>query len=125
MRNKVVYTIARVLLGLILVVFGLNYFLQFIPMGEMPENIAAVMAGFTTAGYLLPTVKVIEIVVGLMMLTNKYVKLGAILLAPLSVNFLLFHIVLAPATGMLAYVVVLINVYLGWYHFDSYRPLFK
>src|SRR5215510_15008518 len=94
---KILIIIARSLLGLIFVVFGLNAFLHFIPMPP-PEGLAGdFMKALFASGYFY-VVAVPQIVGGALCLAGRFVALGLTLLAPVLVNILLFHIFL-QSTG--------------------------
>ena len=85
---------ARVLLGWIFVVFGLNGFFHFIQPPEMSEAAGSLMGALVATGYFMVVVKLVEVVSGLMILTGRFLPLGLVLLAPVSVNILLLHIFL-------------------------------
>lgn len=93
---KLASTIARMLLGLIFVVFSLNFWLKFIP---VPPPAAVTLAdGFMTAIYAsgyLTFVKVLELTGGVLLITGRYVNLALAFLGPIVVNIALFHIFLA------------------------------
>jgi len=124
-KNEKLVTVVRYLLGLVLLVFGLNYFLKFMPMGEMPAGAGAFMGALMATGYMMPVVKVLEVAIGAMLLLNKKVPLALVLLVPLSVNFVLFHIFLAPAGGVPAYVIAVFNIYLIEMNWDNFKPLLE
>jgi uncharacterized membrane protein YphA (DoxX/SURF4 family) len=84
--------IARLLLAVLLLVFGLNKFFGYMPMPELQGSAAEVMMGFAQTGYIFPAVGIVEIVVGFLLLINRFPALALILLAPVMVNMLLFHI---------------------------------
>src|ERR1041384_5837153 len=88
--------IARVLLGLPLVVFGLNAFLNFIPQPEtpMPEKAMAFAMALFNSGYMMQLIGGRVLLVGTMLLTNRFVPLALALFAPFMVNSLCFHIFL-------------------------------
>ncbi len=116
--------ILRVFLGLGLIIFGLNKFFGFMPMPELPEDASSFMSSLQATGYVLPVVGFLEIVIGLMLLVNKAVAFALLLLAPISVNILLFHLFLdLPGIGG-AIVIAVINVILIYKHWKVYRPLF-
>ncbi len=103
---------ARLLLGLILLVFGLNGFFHFMTYPEMSQEAYALMGALSDAGYFFPLIGGLEIIVGLALLTNRWTALALVLLAPLSVHIILFHLVLhLPSIGP-ALVVFLLNLYL-------------
>jgi putative oxidoreductase len=93
---KVAVLIARILLGLIFVVFGLNGFLHFIPSAP-PPGAAGQFAGllFTTHYYVV--VFALQFIGGVLLLIGRYIPLALIILAPILVNILLFHIHMAPS----------------------------
>jgi putative oxidoreductase len=117
---------ARILLGLIFFVFGLNGFLNFLPMPtDMPEKAQAFTGGLFQAGYFFPFLKATEVVCGLLLLSGFFVPLALVILAPVSLNIFLFHIILAPAGAPVAIAIVLLNAFLGWTYMDRYKPMLK
>src|SRR5258706_13083228 len=88
--------IARFVLGLVFVVFGLNGFLNFMPMGPVPA-LAGQFAAALIQSHYMAVVLAIEVLGGLMLLTNSYALLGTTFIAPVIVTILLFHIFLSPA----------------------------
>lgn len=127
-QNKLAMA-ARILLGALLVFAGGMYFAMMwglIPQAPAMEGAAgAFMAGLMASGYLMTVVKLLEVVFGLLLLFNQWTKLVLVMLAPLSVNFLLFHIFLAPAGGILAYIAVALNAYLLYVNKESYEELLE
>jgi len=115
--------IARILLGVVFVVFGLNGFLRFIPTPPPPPGAAAFFGGLVAAGYMLPLIKGVEVVGGALLLANRFVPLAIALLAPNVVNIVLFHAFLEPAGLPLAFLVLAPELYLAWSYRDAYRPM--
>ena len=121
--NPKVITGARIVLGLMLVVFGLNKFLQFMPTPPMTDEAGSFMGALVGTGYMMPIVAVIEIVVGALLLFNRYVALALLLLAPISVNIVAFHLFLdIGGIGGAAFVFIL-NVFLLFAYRNRYQPL--
>ncbi len=119
--------IARVLLGLIFFVFGLNGFLNFIPPPPpeaLPPKLVAFSQAMMDSGYLMSLVKGTEVVVGLLLLLNRFVPLALVVLAPVTVNIVAVHLLLAPSGLVMALVVLALNLYLAWVHRAALRPLF-
>jgi uncharacterized membrane protein YphA (DoxX/SURF4 family) len=118
-------TIARVLLGLIFFVFGLNGFLHFIPQPEtgIPQGALAFTAAMMQTGYLFPLVAGTQVVVGALLLANRFVPLALALIAPVVVNIVAFHVFLAPSGTGVAVVVLLLEAYLAWAYRHAYRPM--
>jgi uncharacterized membrane protein YphA (DoxX/SURF4 family) len=116
---------ARVLLGLVFVVFGLNGFLHFIEPPEMNEAAGALMGVLVGTGYFMAVVKLVEVVSGLMILTGKFLPLGLILLAPVSVHILLFHVFVDPAGLGMAVFIVVAQLFLAWAYRDSFSGVLQ
>jgi putative oxidoreductase len=93
---KAAVLIARILLGLIFVVFGLNAFLHFLP-SPPPPGAAGQFAGllFTTHYYVV--VFALQFIGGVLLLVGRYIPLALVILGPIIVNILLFHIHMAPS----------------------------
>jgi uncharacterized membrane protein YphA (DoxX/SURF4 family) len=120
-------TAARYLLGLIFFVFGLNFFLHFIP---MPTNTPAPAAAFGGAmaatGYLFILLKVTEVTSGILLLANRFVTLALALLAPIIVNIVFFHAFLeGPATLALPLVILALEIYLAYSYRAAYLPMLQ
>lgn len=112
---------ARIALGLIFTVFGLNGFLGFLPMPPPEGAAGAFMGALAATGYMFPLIKSIELLAGLLLLSGRVPVLGLLLLAPIVVNIVLFHLVLAPAGLPLGLLALALGVYLAW----QYRPAFS
>jgi putative oxidoreductase len=104
---KITAVIARFLLGLIFLVFGLNGFLRFIPMPP-PSGIAGQFMGALFVSNYLVVVFLLQIIAAVLLLIDRYVPLALTLLAPIIVNILLFHILMAPSGLALAIVVTVL-----------------
>lgn len=118
-------TAARLIFGLLWVVFGVNFFLHFLPQPPPPEEGMKFMMGLMTNPYLFPVIKVIEIAVGILLLANIAVPFALVVIAPITVNIILYHAVLDPAGMAPALLMTVLNVFLGIAYFNSYKPLFK
>lgn len=94
---KIASTIARILLGIMFTVFGLNGFLHFIPQPPPPGGLAGEFThALFASGYLYP-IMALQLVSGLLFLTGRYTPLALTLIGPVIVNILLFHLTMAPA----------------------------
>jgi uncharacterized membrane protein YphA (DoxX/SURF4 family) len=103
-------TAARLLLGLVFFVFGLNGFLQFLPQPPLPAPAGAFMGALAATGYMFPLIKGTEVAAGLLLLGGRFVPLALVLLAPVIVNIPLFHVVLAPANMFLLFMLLALEV---------------
>jgi len=116
--------LVRIVLGITLVVFGSNMFLHFIPLPPPTGPAGDFMNSLGATGYIFPVVGMLEVIIGVMLLLKKWVAFALILLAPISINILLFHIFLAiPGLGI-AVVIVIFNAILIYKHWKQYIPLF-
>jgi uncharacterized membrane protein YphA (DoxX/SURF4 family) len=117
--------IVRVLLGLMFLLFGLNGFLNFMPVPEdLPQDVITVSTGLMLGGY-MAVVAGTEIIVALLLLTNRFVPLALALLAPIVVGIITFHIAIAPATIGPGIVVLIMELYLAWAYRGAFRPMLR
>ena len=111
--------VARVFLGLVFVVFGVNAFLNFIPIPPLPDPVQTYMKIMFLESHYLHVVKVLEIVCGLMLLSGKLVPFSLSILTPIAVNILLFEVFIAGSPGpgvlWLALCVFLIYAYRSYF----------
>ena len=119
---KTAVTVVRVLLGLMLVVFGLNGFLQFLPQPPAPEAGGAYLGALLGAG-VLQVVKVFEVVIGALLLAGRFVPLALVMLVPIAVNIVLYHVTFDVAGGVGAYVVAAMTAFLLWAYRGALMPL--
>jgi hypothetical protein len=116
--------VARYLLGTVFTVFGLNGFLGFLPMPPLEGEAGALLGALGATGYMFPLIKGSEVVAGLLLLSGRAVGFAGVLLAPIAVNIVLFHAILAPAGIALPLVIVGLMAFLGYQHRDRFQPLF-
>ena len=121
---KTVTIIARSLLGLISVVFGLNAFLHFIPMPP-PQGLAGDFMKALFASHYFYVIALLQIAGGALLQVGRFVPLGLTLLGPVVVNILLFHIFLNPSGLALAVVVSALSLFLLWAHRQAFAALLK
>jgi putative oxidoreductase len=92
---KIAVLIARILLGLLFLVFGLNGFFHFIPMPP-PTGLAGQYMGALFVSHYLVVVFLLQVVGGALLLAGRYIPLALLLLGPVLVNIVLFHSFMAP-----------------------------
>ena len=119
--------IARVLMGLPLLVFGLNGFLNFLPPPStpLPEGATAFLGSLEQTGYMVQLIAVTHLVVAVLLLTNWFVPLALALFAPFMVNSIAFHSFLQPSGLPMAIGFLALELYLVWKYREAYRPLLK
>lgn len=116
--------LVRILLGIMLVVFGSNKFLHFVPLPPPTGGAADFMNSLGATGYIFPFVGMLEVVIGIMLLLKKWVAFALILLVPISINILLFHLFLDIPGVSAALLVAVLNAILIYKHWKQYTPLF-
>ncbi len=115
--------VARVLLGLAFVVFGLNGFLHFFapPPSANPE--AAALGGALAGSYIFTLMSATELVAGVLLLAGRFVPLALLLLAPILVNIVGFHLALdRVGTGLGAFLLVL-ELVIAWGYRDAFKMM--
>src|SRR5205809_4346616 len=123
--GRISTAIVRVLLGLMFLVFGLNGLLNFIPAPkDMPQEIMNVMGALMKAGY-MTVVSGAEVLVAVLLLTNRFVPLALALLAPIVVGIITFHVAMAPATIGPGIVVLVMELYLAWAYRGAFRSMLR
>ncbi len=125
--NATFTKIVGFLLALILIVFGLHKFFQFgfLPQPELPQEASSFMNSLSATGYVLPFLGFLEVLIGLLLLLRKWVAFALLLLAPISLNILLFHLFLNISDILPAIIIVLLNTILIYKYWKAYRPIFK
>ena len=122
--NKATLVI-RNLLGLAFVVFGLNFFLKFIPMGgpTPPEAALKFMGAIVPSGF-MAFVKVLEIAGGVALLSKRFAPVGLVILGPILVNILLYDVFLAKAFNPVGFAVLVMEVFLIWAFRKNFAGVF-
>ncbi len=115
-RNKYAPTAARLFLGLAFFVFGLNGFLHFLPMPPAEGKAGAFLGALAATGYMFPLIKGTEVVAGALLLADRYVPLALLFLAPIVLNIVAYHGILAPAGVALPLILTAAGSYLAWVH---------
>jgi hypothetical protein len=116
---------ARLALGLLFFIPGLNYVVEIIPppTDPVPAGAMAFAGALFQTGYLFPLIKGTEVLGGALLLTNRFVPLALVLLAPVTVNIVAFHAFLAPSGLVLTLVMAALQIALAWANRAAFRPL--
>ncbi len=126
---KKLFLAAQLLTALIFIVFGANGLIYMatgnllIPLPPKTESMGAFMASLFAAKYLMPTVKIIEVFAGALLLVNKFSNLALILLGPLVFNILFVHIFLDPPgilVGVIVTVLYSMCIFARWKSFKNF-----
>ena len=121
---KIVSTSSRYLLGLLFVFFGLNGFLQFLPMPPIP-GIAGQFVGALFMSHYLVAVMFIQLVGGILLLANRYVPLALTFLGAVIVNILFFHAFMDPGGLPRAFVVIILWLLVAYSVRSAFAGIFQ
>ena len=124
MNKKIVFSISLVF-GIILVVLGTMAFMNLpLPGFYLPKALAFLQALGDT-GYMNYIMWIIQILVGLMFITRRYVALGAVILMPISFNIVIFHLFLDLKTIIPGLIIFALNVFILYTEHDKYKSLLR
>jgi uncharacterized membrane protein YphA (DoxX/SURF4 family) len=124
-KGRIVTAIVRMLLGLMFLFFGVvGLFNLMKPPAETPQEILAVLNALTHAGY-LKVVAGAEVIIGVLLLINRFVPLALALLAPIVVGIITFHIAMQPEGIVPGLVVLVLQLYLAWAYRGAFRPMLR
>ena len=122
---KIATIIVRVLLGAMMLFASISYFFN---IGEQPAptgDMATLMGGLMASKYMFPLVKSIELIAGLMLVSGKFVRLGTIILLPISINIFLIHVVVSGTDIPMAAAILFANVFLIYANWDGFKEIVK
>jgi len=123
LRNKGLVRTVQIILGLALLLFGLNTFLQFMPAPIFNEAGTAFLNALFATGYIFPLMGIIWILAGLLFIFNRCSSFAAVLIFPISVNLLLFHLILDISGWIFALIIFILNLHLLYVHWNTYKPM--
>jgi len=121
---RIAVIVARVLLGLLFFVFGLNGFLHFMPNPPPTPAAGAFFGALIATHYMFFLIFGTQVVGGALLLIGVAVPFALVLLAPVVVNILFFHIFLSPDLLPMALLVAALELFLAWYYRAAFAPLF-
>ncbi len=121
---KIATLIVRILVGGLMLFASLSYFFKFggqpAPVGDMKT----LMDGFMASKYLLPLAKSVELIAGLTIISWKFMKIGAVILVPVTLNILLINVFMMPEGIPIAAALFVGNLFLIYTNWDSYKGIF-
>jgi hypothetical protein len=126
MKMRVVVSTVRVLLGLVFFIFGLNGFLHFMPNPPPTPPAAEFFGALIKTGYMFTLIFGPQVLGGALLLLNVAVPFALVILAPVVVNIVAFHLYLSPVPMQLAiaFIVTAFELFLAWQYRAAFAPLF-
>lgn len=124
-HTNTIALVGRLLLGAVFTVFGLNGFLHFMPTPAPSEAGGAFLGALAQTGYMFPLIKGSEVLAGLMLLSGFRAPLALVLLMPVTVNIVLYHLVLDPPGSVVPLILFALNLALAYYYRRNYAPLLQ
>jgi len=121
---KYAVLIARILLGFVFVFFGINSVLHFLPQ-QMPPGDAGLFLNLLATHKYMNVVALLMIIGGVLLLVGRFVPLGLVLLAPVIVNIFLFHALFEPSGLPIAFVVVILELFLIFAYRYAFAGIFS
>lgn len=121
---KIAIIIVRILLGLLFVFSSVVVLFDLVAQPELEGDVKRFMEGLEASVYLIPLIKVVELVCGLAFVFGFFVPLATVIIFPVSLNIFLFHVFVDPAGLAIAIIVLLANLFLAFVCRNHYRPLF-
>ncbi len=122
---KIAAIIVRVLMGLLYVFASTVFLFKLVPQPELTGNTKLFMDGVNATGYLMHFIKITELICGLAFISGYYVPLATVVIAPITLNILLFHIFVDTAGLPVAIFLLLANLFLAYANWDKYKPLLE
>ncbi len=123
---RVAILIARVLMGLLLLVFGLNGFFHFIPGSDaVPPGPMGVFTEALASGHITPVVSFFQALIGVLLLAGRFVPLALVMLVPILVGIVLFHLSFDPASGVPGVLLCVLTAFLMWAYRAHLLPLLR
>jgi putative oxidoreductase len=120
---KIAVVIIRFLLGLLLLFASIVVLFNLVTPPPLEGKAKDFMIGVNAAGYLMPLIKVTELLCGLAFVSGYFVPLALVVIAPITINILLYHIFVAPEGLPVAIFMVLANIFLAYANREKFMPI--
>jgi len=120
---KITVLVVRILMGLMFAFASIVVLFKLVPQPELTGNVKIFMDGMAASVYLMPTVKVIELICAIAFLSGRFVPLATVVIFPINVNILLYHVFLGPEGLPTAILLMLGNLFLAWYYREKYTAM--
>ena len=125
MKKKILF-IVSLLFGLMFINAGLNKIFNYIPVpDDLPENMVNLMKALMAISWLMPLIAVVEIIGGVLFITNRFRALGALITFPIMIGIVLTHVINAQSGLPLVFCLLAINLWVMFENREKYMPLVK
>jgi len=121
---KIAVIITRVLMGGMFLFASIVVLFNLVPHPELTGKVKVFMDGIAATGYLLTMLKIFELICGVAFLLGRFVPLAAVVIFPIILNILMFHIFLDHTGLPIAILLMIGDLFLAYYYRDKYKPLF-
>lgn len=120
---KIAVIIVRVLMGLMFAFASIAFFFKLVDAPEQTGSVKIFNDGIAASIYLMPTVKVFELLSAIAFLSGRFVPLATVVIFPITLNILLFHAFLQPEGLLIAILLLIGNLFLAYYYRDKYKSM--
>lgn len=120
---KIASIIIRVLMGLLYAFASIAFFFKLAEAPEVTGSVKVFNDGIAASVYLMPTVKIFELICAVGFLSGRFVPLATVIIFPITLNILLFHAFLEPSGLPIAALLLIGNLFLAYYHRKKYQGL--
>ena len=122
---RIAVTIVRLLMGLMFLFASVVVLFKLMPQPKSTGDAKVFMEGMVASGYLMTLVKLTELVCAIAFLSGFFVPLAAVVIFPITLNILMFHLFLAPEGLPVAILLMIGNLFLAYYYRERYIPMLK
>lgn len=122
---RIAIIIVRCLIGFLFVASAIVVLFDLVPKPELHGAVKEFNEGIAASGYFIPTLKVIELICGILLITGLFLPLVTVVIFPIVLNIFLFHAFLSPEGLPVAILMLLGNLFLAYANRDKYAPLFR
>ncbi len=122
---KIAVIIVRVLMGLLFLFASIVVLFKLVPQPEQTGNVKIFMDGVNASGYLMPLIKITELLCGIAFVAGRFVPLATVVIAPIVVNIFFFHAFVDSSGLPIAVFLALANIFLAYAYRDKFKPLLE
>lgn len=122
---KITIIIVRMLLGILFLFSSVVVLFDLVPKPELSGDVKIFNDGLAASVYIIPLVKVIELLCALAFISGRFVPLATVVIFPVSLNIFLFHSFVATEGMPVAIFVLLANLFLAFAYRNTYSSMIK